>query len=114
MNRKHCYLLVEGPHDVIFLGRLLKEIGLRTATLANEVPARWQPFIDSAARIRDQAERQAGKPGLQLWQMFKPACLVSDTHVVVVEHVGGNRTMFSRTLQGTLQLIDGGVSSLFP
>jgi hypothetical protein len=113
MNRKHCYLLVEGPQDVIFVGRLLQEMGLRTATLPDEVPARWQPFIDSAARSRDEAERRAGKPGLQLWQMFKPTCFLSDTHVVVVEQVGGNRTKFSRTLRGTLRLIDGGVSSLF-
>lgn len=113
MNRKHCYLMVEGPQDVIFVGRLFQELGFRAATLADDVPARWQPFVDSAARSRVQAERQAGRSGLQLWQMFKPACLLSDTHVVIVEQVGGYRTKFGRTLKGTLSLVVGGVSSLF-
>jgi len=112
MNRQHSYLLVEGQQDVYFVGRILEELGLRSAQRPEQVPARWEPFLDDVARQRDQAERSAGRSGVPFWQMFKPACLFSDSHVVVVERVDGNRAKFARTLRATNALIDGGLASL--
>lgn len=112
MNRQHSYVLVEGQQDVFFIGRIFEELGLRSVQRAEEVPDRWQPFINEVDRQRDQAERRAGKPGLQFWQIFKPTCLVSETHVVVIEQVGGNRTKFGKTLLATGSLIEGGLAEL--
>ncbi len=112
MNGHHSYLLVEGQQDVLFVGRLLEELGLRSVRVPSEIPGKWQPFVDGFLRQRDQALRDAGREGIPLWQMFKPACLLSDTHVVVVEKVGGNRRQFGRTLRATNELIDGGLAAL--
>ena len=112
MNGHHSYLLVEGQQDVLFVHRLLEELGLRSVRGPGEIPGRWQPFVDGFLRQRDQALQDAGREGIPLWQMFKPACLLSDTHVVVVEKVGGNRTRFGRTLRATNELIDGGLAGL--
>jgi hypothetical protein len=112
MNGKHSYLLVEGQQDVLFVHRLFEELGLRSVRGPGEIPGRWQPFVDGFLQQRDQALRDAGREGIPLWQMFKPACLFSDTHIVVVDKVGGNRRQFGRTLRGTNELIDGGLAGL--
>jgi hypothetical protein len=112
MNRQHSYLLVEGPQDVFFIGRILQELGLRDVKRADDVPNRWKPFIDQAVSQRDRAERASGRSGLPIWQMFKQACLLSDTHVVVIEQVGGNRSKFGNTLRATSALIDDGLEGL--
>ena len=112
MNRQHSYLLVEGQQDVFFVGRILEELGLQSARRPEEVPARWEPFLDDGARQRDQAERSTGRSGVPFWQMFRPACLFSDSHVVVIERVDGNRARFARTLRATDALIDGGLAGL--
>jgi hypothetical protein len=44
--------------------------------------------------------------------MFKQACLLTATHVVVVERVGGNRAQFGRTIRATNELIDGGLGGM--
>jgi len=112
MNGHHSYLLVEGQQDVLFVGRLLQELGLQSVRGADEIPARWQPFVDTFLRERDRALRAAGREGIPLWQMYKQACLYSATHVVVVEKVGGYRKQFGRTLRGTNELMDGGLGGL--
>jgi hypothetical protein len=112
MNRQHSYLLVEGQQDVFFVGRILEELGLHSAQRPEQIPAKWEPFLDDGARRRDQAERSAGRSGVPFWQMFKAACLISDSHVVVIERVDGNRAKFARTLRATDALIDGGLASL--
>jgi hypothetical protein len=112
MNRQHSYLLVEGRQDVFFVGRILEELGLRSADRPALIPAKWEPFLDNVEHQRDQPERRAGRGGVPFWRMFKPACLFSDTHVVIVEPVDGNRAKFGRTLRATNALLDGGLASL--
>lgn len=112
MNGHHSCLLVEGRQDVLFVGQLLRELGLRSAERPDEVPDRWRPFVDSALRQLDQVRQAAGGEGVPFWQMFKPACLFSDTHVVVVEKVGGKRVKFRPTLCATNVLVDGGLAGL--
>jgi hypothetical protein len=112
MSRQHNYLLVEGQQDVFFVGRILEELGLESARRPDQIPAKWEPFLDDVARQRDQAERSAGSSGVPFWQMFRPACLFSDSHVVVIERVDGNRARFARTLRATDALIDGGLAGL--
>jgi hypothetical protein len=112
MNGHHSYLLVEGQQDVFFVGRILEELGLQSAQRAEQIPAKWEPFLDDVARQRDQAERSAGRAGVPFWQMFKPACLVSESQSVVIERVDGNRARFGRTLRATDALIDGGLAGL--
>jgi len=112
MNGHHSYLLVEGQQDVYFVGRILEELGLHSAQRPEQIPGKWSPFLDDVARQRDHAERQAGRNGIPFWQMFKPACLLSQLHSVVVERVDGNRAKFGRTLRATDALIDGGLASL--
>jgi hypothetical protein len=112
MNGHHAYLLVEGQQDVFFAGRILEELGLQSAQRAEQVPAKWEPFLDDVLLQRDQAERAAGRAGIPFWQMFKPACLFSESHSVLIERVDGNRSKFGRTLRATDTLIDGGLASL--
>jgi hypothetical protein len=76
MTLRHCYLLVEGQQDVVFVGRMLEELGLASAERAGQIPDRWEPYLDKAARQRDDAERAAGRIGVPFWQIFKPACLL--------------------------------------
>ena len=112
MIEKHCYLLVEGPLDVFFIGRILEELGLSAVRTADQLPPRWRPFLDNVLARRDSEIRAAGKPPIPFWQMFKPACLINETHKVLVEAVGGNRTKFANALQAANALIDGGLASL--
>lgn len=97
MNRQHSYVLVEGQQDVYFVGRLLQTIGLQAVQNADDVPPKWEPFLDSTLRQRDRALRELERPGVAFWQMFKIACFVNDSHVVAVESVGGNRARFAKT-----------------
>lgn len=113
MSRRHCYLLVEGQQDVFFVGRLFEQIGLRWVGTPDELPEEWQPLVDPELRQRDRVWRTRGRAGVPFWQMFKPACLVNDSHCIVIERVGGNRAQFGRTLVATGDLIDGGLTSLF-
>ncbi len=112
MNGHHSYLLVEGRQDALFVGRLLQELGLRFVQGPEEVPEKWQPYVDGALRQLDQTRRRVGREGIPFWQMFKPACLFGDAHVVVVEKVGGNRAQFGRTLRATSEFIAGGLGGL--
>lgn len=112
MNGVHSYLLVEGPQDVVFVGRLLNELGLRSVERADDLPAKWRRFLDKPLHQRDRAERQAGRAGVPFWQMFKPACLLNERHSVLIERVDGNRSRFAQTLRATGALIDGGLASL--
>jgi len=112
MNGQHSYLLVEGQQDVFFIGRILEVLGLQSAQNPGQIPARWEPFLDDVARQRDQAERASGRSGVPFWQIFKPACLFSESHSVVVERVDGNRAKFGRTLRATNALIEGGLAGL--
>lgn len=112
MNGSHSYVLVEGLQDVVFVGRILEELGLQSAKRPEQIPGKWLPFLDDVARQRDQAEHAAGREGVPFWQMFKPACLFNETHSVLVERVGGNRRQFGKTLRATDALIEGGLASL--
>lgn len=112
MTRRNCYLLVEGQQDVAFIGRLFQEIGLHFVQSVDALPEIWQPLVDIGLRQRDQAFRARGHDGVPFWQLFKPSCLTSDSHSIVIERAAGNRAKFGRTLIGTGSLLDGGLGSL--
>jgi hypothetical protein len=112
MNDQHSYLLVEGPQDVLFVARILQQLGLRIVERVADIPPKWRPFVAQPAHQRDQAQRQVGREGVQLWQMFRPTCLLGDDRAVIIEPVNGNRAKFGRTLRATKELIDGGLNGL--
>src|SRR5437899_2602972 len=45
---EHVYLVVEGPHDVEFIGRLGRPLGLRRIPMKDDVDPFWQKLIPSA------------------------------------------------------------------
>lgn len=112
MNRKHAYFLVEGEQDLAFLKKLLIELGLAEATKLEDVPTKWQALKNSPNADWDRYKRESGKRGLEFWQIFSPACLLSPTHVVIIDQVKGNRDRFSKMLRETDAAIDDGLSHL--
>ena len=42
---KYCYLVVEGPHDVAFVGRFLKLAGMSAIRRFSELDSFWEPLI---------------------------------------------------------------------
>lgn len=112
MNGGDVYLLVEGPQDVTFVSRVLVELGMRSVEQPEQIPVRWQPFVDWPKLNRDRAQRDVGRENVPFWKIFKPALLLHEFGSVVLESVNGNRTRFARTLKGTNQSIDGGLAGL--
>jgi hypothetical protein len=75
MNGVHSYLLVEGPQDVVFVGRLLNEtrspIGRKGGTIYR--PSGDDSWINRFTSATVPSDKQ-GRAGVPFWQMFKPAC----------------------------------------
>ncbi len=112
MIQSHSYILVEGQHDVLFLGKLLRELGLSDVQDVNAISAVWEPFINTAQLTEHRGRIAANQQGLQIHQLFEGVCFQNDSHSVVLRKVGGSGAKFRRDLRSLKELIDGGFHSL--
>jgi hypothetical protein len=113
MSIKHCYILVEGQQDILFLGRLLQTIAVPDIQNVEDISKVWGPLIDSRKRTEHRGRLAAGQPGLEIYQLFPGVCFQNATHSIVVRKVGGRGREFRRNLEGINVILDGGLASLF-
>ncbi len=112
MIQSHSYILVEGQQDVLFLGKLLRELGLQDVRDVDAISSLWELFKDQDQLRQHRGLVAAKKLGLQIHQLFSGVCFQNDSHSVVVRKVSGSGTKFLRNLESLEQLLDGGFSSL--
>jgi hypothetical protein len=88
------YVVVEGPHDVEFVGRLLKLQGLRRITRLSDLDAFWAPILPRSWPIQDDLARRVPVP-----VFFRSA-----THSVAVHSAIGD-SRIAAAVQETLTVI---------
>jgi hypothetical protein len=112
MNEKHCYVLVEGQQDVLFVGRLFQSIGVPDVRDVDAISPVWDPLINTGLRDEHKGRIAAGRQGLDIHQLFNGVCFQNQNHSIVVRKVGGRGREFRRNLEGIDKLLDGGLASL--
>lgn len=112
MNAKHCYILVEGQQDVLFVGRLFQSMGVPDVRDVDAISPVWNPLIDTGRRDEHRGRIAAGRQGLDIHQLFNGVCFQNKNHSIVVRKVGGRGKEFRRNLEGINNLLDGGLASL--
>lgn len=113
MTQKHCYVLVEGQQDVLFLGRLFQTIGVPDIRNVDDISPVWNPLIDTRRLTEHRGLIAANRQGLELHQLFSGVCFQSVSHSLVVRKVGGRGREFRRNLESINAVLDGGLSGLF-
>ena len=109
---KYCHIFVEGQQDVLFLGRILQEMGQTDVTDVEAIPERWSPFVNSERLREHRGKVDSGRSGLRIHEMFPGVCFLSETHSIIIRKVGGNLKNFRRTMDGVDALLDGGLAGL--
>ena len=94
---KYGYLVVEGPHDVEFVYRLLAPFGLKRVQLMEKLDTFMQILVP----------RSFPYGGDLLKRVPVPVFLQSDSHVIAVHNAGGDSRLVP-TLQETSTVIDFG------
>lgn len=89
------YLVVEGPHDIEFVCKLLAPFGLRRIRFKQDVPTAFQALIPTAFPHQDDL----------LKRMPLPLFLKSDTLELAIDNAIGD-TRLVETLEETLALVD--------
>ena len=112
MTRKHCYILVEGQQDVLFLGRILQTIGVSDVRNVDDISSVWAPLVNTGRLTEHRGLIDAGRQGLDIHQLFNGVCFQTGTHSLVVRKVGGRGREFRRNLESINSLLDGGLASL--
>lgn len=113
MIQKHCYILVEGQQDVLFLGRLFQTIGVPDIRNIDEISEVWNPLIDTRRLTEHRGLLSAGRQGLDIHQLFSGVCFQNLAHSIVVRKVGGRGREFGRNLRSINVLLEGGLSAIF-
>ncbi|MSV32910.1 MAG: hypothetical protein EXQ57_10360 [Bryobacterales bacterium] len=88
------YLLVEGPHDAAFAGRILRHAGLNPIRLAEQVDAFWSPLIKLPFPHRGDLLKRMPVP-----------YFYQNNDVSVAIHVVGGDGSFADTLQESLAVL---------
>lgn len=96
---KYGYLAVEGPHDLAFVGRLLKKHGLDRVKLLPALDRFWLPLIPRTYPHRDDL----------LKRVPVPTFFASQTHSVAVDVVEGD-SGFGRSIKDSLDMLYAGSS----
>lgn len=91
---KYGYIAVEGPHDLAFIGRLLKLHRLDRVKMLAELDPFWVPLVPSSYPHR----------GDLLKRVPVPTFFASDTHTVAVHVVEGD-SGFPNTLRDSLDIL---------
>jgi hypothetical protein len=88
---KYGYLVVEGPHDVEFVARVLKPYGLRRIRLKSDLDPFWESLVPEVFPIDDDLLKRVPVP------MF----FTSATHSVAIDGAMGD-TLIVETVQESL------------
>lgn len=112
MTQKHCYILVEGQQDVLFLGRIFQTIGVHGVRNVDDISRVWTPLVDTRRLTEHRGLIAADRPGLEIHQLFNGVCFQNATHSIVVRKVGGRGREFRRNLESIHSLFDGGLAAL--
>lgn len=112
MTQKHCYILVEGQQDVLFIGRIFQTLGVPDVQNVDDISSVWTPLVDTHRLTEHRGLIAAHRQGLDIHQLFKGVCFQSATHSIVVRKVGGRGKEFRRNLVSIDLLLDGGLAAL--
>jgi hypothetical protein len=112
MSIKHCYILVEGQQDVLFLGRIFQTIDVPDVQNVENISSVWNPLVNTARWTEHRGLIAAGRQGLKIHELFNGACFQNNTHSIVVRKVGGRGREFRRNLESINSLLDGGLAAL--
>lgn len=112
MSLKHCYLLVEGQQDVLFVGRLLQTLGVPDIQNFDVIDSRWCVFQNTGRLVEHRGRLAVGQQGLNIHELFNGVCFQNETHSIVVRKVSGRGRLFRNDLQSTNALLDGGLNAL--
>lgn len=94
---KHGYLVVEGPHDVEFVGRILRPCGFRRVRLKSSLDPFWDGLVPEVFPIDDDL----------LKRVPVPIFFSSDTHSIAVRSAIGD-TQIARALYFNLSTLRPG------
>ena len=112
MSIKHCYILVEGQQDALFLGRLFQTIDVPDIRNVDDISSVWNPLVNTPRLNEHRGQIAAGRQGLDIHQLFNGVCFQNATHSIVVRKVGGRGKEFRRNLESINSVLDGGLASL--
>jgi len=91
---QYSYLVVEGSHEVEFIGRLLRMSGLRKTRLIEDLPGFWHPLVPTSFP----------HGGDLLKRMPVPVFFQDDTRTVAV-HSAGSISRLVPTVEETLTIL---------
>jgi len=92
---KYGYLVVEGPHDVEFIARVLKPHGLRRIRLQSDLDPFWESLVPEVFPIDDDL----------LKRVPVPTFFTNATHSVAIDGAMGD-TLIVETVQESLAYIE--------
>lgn len=98
---QYAYLVVEGPHDVEFVGRFLKLKGFSRVQLKSKLDKFWHPLVPKAFPYKDDLLRRVPIP-----TFFQSA-----THSIAIHSAMGD-TKIINTIEETLAMSSWEVNSL--
>jgi hypothetical protein len=104
VTSKRGYLVVEGPHDVEFVGRLLKPRGFHRTKVLSALDPYWVRLVPRTFPVDDDDEDL-------LKRVPVPTFFASDTHSVAVQSAVGD-TRLVQTVEESLLLLPGIVADL--
>lgn len=90
---KYAYFVVEGPHDVEVIGRILKQFGAKRIKREDDLDPYWEPLIP----------RKFPMDGDLLKRMPVPVFFANDVFSVAI-HTSGGDSKFMQTLVSTSKL----------
>lgn len=93
---ERSYFVVEGPHDVQVIGRLLRERELQRIRLMEDVDPYWQKLIP----------RGFPHKGDLLKRVPAPTFFLSDGYSVAVQAAGGDAESISKTIRSSFLTLD--------
>jgi hypothetical protein len=94
---KYGYLAVEGPHDLAFVGRLLKRHGLDRVKMLPALDRFWLPLVPRTFPHREDL----------LKRVPVPTFFAGETHSVAVDVVEGD-SGFGRSIKDSLDMLYAG------
>lgn len=98
---QYAYLVIEGPHDVEFIGRFLKLKGFSRVRMMSELDEFWQLLVP----------REFPFAGDLLRRMPVPIFFQSATHSIALHSAIGDSNII-RTIRGTLAITSWEANSL--
>lgn len=95
------YVVVEGPHDVEVVGRLLKPFGLKRVQLLQKLDPFWRPLVPTKFPHKDDL----------LARVPVPVFFQGPTHSIAVHGAGGDKRLVP-TVQETREFLDMSAAAL--